>query len=72
MRTVFGILLGIFAGAMLCGFGPRVAIDQAYCQERAEQGNLEVFAVCWPPTRRRAAANRASANAASRASSWAL
>jgi hypothetical protein len=46
MRTVFGILLGIFAGAMRCGFGSCVAIDQAYRQERAEQGNLEVFTVC--------------------------
>jgi hypothetical protein len=45
MRTVIGIFVGIVVGVGLCGFGPCVAIDQVYRQERAEQGDLEMFAL---------------------------
>jgi hypothetical protein len=45
MRTVIGVILGIIVGGAVCGFGPCIGIDLMFRQERAEQGNLEVFAL---------------------------
>jgi hypothetical protein len=45
MRTVIGVILGIIVGGAVCGFGPCIGIDMMFRQERAQQGNLEVFAL---------------------------
>jgi hypothetical protein len=46
MRTAAGVILGMFLGGVVCGFGPCIGIDLMFRQGGQAQGDLEVFALC--------------------------
>jgi hypothetical protein len=43
MRTVTGVILGIFLGGAMCGFGSCFGVEWMLRQPTGQQGNMEVF-----------------------------